>query len=693
MINLQSRIDPVEYRKFTTQGFFTVRRTDKYWAGNWSDQTIEQTLMRTMKSSGGLTRGRGITQSVLTRWTLGMIHLQSICHEVENYCGIISTTSDQHVDMRPSRVTRDNCDVEKLTQWLHQHYPFPENDLLISISSGFVGTDKVNCHQAELVGQKGISRIVGNNYANVAFKRSDKVITLASVANCAKIGKESVTVDPLTLFHRICIAKKSDEDLKNFFAFELAPFPMSLFNEAGMRKGTKSSFYSAFDPTTFDKIQGANNFVVVDGGHLLHKVVWSRNINFKSIGEGYVKYLRSHYGENVSVVFDGYPSDSNTSTKNAERLRRTTTLSSCEVVFNDLTVLQVPQDKFLANEKNKLKFIDFLKNILERANISVKLAVEDADVLIVQTAIAISIEGNFDNIFIVGEDIDLLVLLTGLAPGRENLYFRKCGKGKVPDMLYSTECFKYNFPQAVFFLHAFSGCDTTSALFGQGKAKFCTLLKNHPQLENAINVFSNPEATADQVANVGEKCLIYLYGGDPNKINLNELRYRLFTKSAAKVKSNLARLPPTIDASRFHSLRCYHQVQKWLGIEHNPIQYGWIRTTHGLSPQKMEQNAAPESVLKVISCSCKKGCTNACGCRKAGLTCSTLCTSCMGQSCENVPEIEENAEDDGDGIPNMLENICDDLETQGLDHSDLDPTTIPLQYEPVRPGPSKKPRI
>ncbi|GBM36639.1 hypothetical protein AVEN_187313-1 [Araneus ventricosus] len=101
----------------------------------------------------------------------------------------------------------------------------------------------------------------------------NKVITLASVNNSAKIGKEKITVAPLTLFHRICVAKQSDEDLKMFFTFELSPFPLSLFNEEGMRKGTKSSLFSAFTPTKIDAVQGKNNFVVVDGGHLLHKVV------------------------------------------------------------------------------------------------------------------------------------------------------------------------------------------------------------------------------------------------------------------------------------------------------------------------------------------------------------------------------------------------------------------------------------
>ncbi|GBN33280.1 hypothetical protein AVEN_124211-1 [Araneus ventricosus] len=77
-------------------------------------QTIEQTLMKTTKSSGGLIRGRGITERVLTLWTLGMIHLHNICEEVEKYYNITSVTSEQHVDMRPSCIVGGNEDVEML---------------------------------------------------------------------------------------------------------------------------------------------------------------------------------------------------------------------------------------------------------------------------------------------------------------------------------------------------------------------------------------------------------------------------------------------------------------------------------------------------------------------------------------------------------------------------------------------------
>ena len=37
------------------------RQNGNYWGGMFSDQVIDQSLMRVIKASGGLARGRGIT--------------------------------------------------------------------------------------------------------------------------------------------------------------------------------------------------------------------------------------------------------------------------------------------------------------------------------------------------------------------------------------------------------------------------------------------------------------------------------------------------------------------------------------------------------------------------------------------------------------------------------------------------------
>ena len=52
---------PWLYDQLAVKKLFTVRRSDRKWAGLWTDFSIEQILMKSLKNRGGLTRGRGIT--------------------------------------------------------------------------------------------------------------------------------------------------------------------------------------------------------------------------------------------------------------------------------------------------------------------------------------------------------------------------------------------------------------------------------------------------------------------------------------------------------------------------------------------------------------------------------------------------------------------------------------------------------
>ena len=59
---------PLIHSLFIKDGFHTVRRSDRFWARLWSDLIIEQCLMRSLQSRGGLTRGRRVTESVRQIW-------------------------------------------------------------------------------------------------------------------------------------------------------------------------------------------------------------------------------------------------------------------------------------------------------------------------------------------------------------------------------------------------------------------------------------------------------------------------------------------------------------------------------------------------------------------------------------------------------------------------------------------------
>ena len=91
--------------------------------------------------------------------------------------------------MRPTRITRDTQDARKLHEWFSNHSPFPEADVIMSISSGIVGSDQVNCHKVQQVGIGGVSRIVGSTFGEVSFKKKDKVVTLALDKNAVKVAR------------------------------------------------------------------------------------------------------------------------------------------------------------------------------------------------------------------------------------------------------------------------------------------------------------------------------------------------------------------------------------------------------------------------------------------------------------------------------------------------------------------------
>lgn len=79
-------------------------------------------------------------------------------------------------------------------------------------------------------------------------------------------------------------------------------------------------------------------------------------------------------------------------------------------------------------------------------------------------------------------------------------------------------------------------------------------------------------------------------------------------------------------------------MQVWLGVTLNPPFWGWISTHKGLNPKMMARDAAPKHLLCMISC-CKKGCGNACSCRKAGLKWSSVYRHCSKVFCDNISDV------------------------------------------------------
>ena len=97
-------------KNFIENGYCTARRAANFWSGLFSDMVIEQDLMRILKTEDSMIV-RNITESTLARWILAIPYTNDICKEIEKFCGIHFSTTEQHVDATDARIKRDNADI------------------------------------------------------------------------------------------------------------------------------------------------------------------------------------------------------------------------------------------------------------------------------------------------------------------------------------------------------------------------------------------------------------------------------------------------------------------------------------------------------------------------------------------------------------------------------------------------------
>ena len=111
------------YQKFL-DGFHVIRRSNQCWAGLSSDLVIEQTLMRSLKSTGGLTRGSGMTEDMRNLWTLSAPATSEYNIAMQDFTNLTFTTSAQQKDSTEARIKKNASDLEKIRTKLEACSPF-----------------------------------------------------------------------------------------------------------------------------------------------------------------------------------------------------------------------------------------------------------------------------------------------------------------------------------------------------------------------------------------------------------------------------------------------------------------------------------------------------------------------------------------------------------------------------------------
>ena len=633
-----------------------IRISDRFWAGLSTDLVIEQVLMRNIKTSGGLTRGKGFTEMQRSVWCQAMPYCAAINRAMQKVTDLFYTTSEQHKEAGSSRRNRDYKDIQTIFDFFKERPPFMAVHPLRNIVSGEVAGHLVNVDRAKDIGQDILNSMCGKEAKTWTFKKNTTAKTLR-FKGAFTVESEAVHIDQQLLFQRLMfIAERISFDPSRLFTYEMCTFPPSLFDSKGhMLQANKASLADHLWDTYMVPGQGLPQPIppdvqyVIDGGSLIHRLPWQRGVTFKEIILMYVRYVTSKY-KTAIVVFDGYKEGP--STKDATHSKRRAGMSAPEVVFEENNILSTRKELFLSNDKNKQRFITKLGENLAEGGCGVFHAVGDADTLIVSKTVE---SAKVHPTALVGDDTDLLCILIFHTPEKSNLlYFapeHKQTSQKAPrlwDIKYLQAQMGSQLSSYILFLHAFTGCDTTSRIYGFGKKQAAKLTNSHT-FDAIARVFMSP-SEKDEIVSAGEKAMLLLYEGRQSLgASLNEMRTKMFRQKTATSTSyvHARSLPPTESAAHQHSLRVYLQIQTWIrGNETlDPKDWGWDLTDNYYSPIYTDQPPAPADLLKVIRCSCKGDCSSfRCSCRKNGLECSPACGDCRGTSCTNITII--GADDD-----------------------------------------------
>ena len=220
------------------------------------------------------------------------------------------------------------------------------------------------------------------------------------------------------------------------------------------------------------------------------------------------------------------------------------------------------QQDFLTNEHNKNQFIVLLMEALETDGHCVKQAEDDADTLIVSSALDLTVN-------IVADDTGVFVMMIyHFSSDMHDMYFfsEAAARSKkamryigVRGVQQKIGC---DLARRIIFLHGWSGCDT-SAVFGQGKGAILKLIATSRPAQNIADMFMSENTTQEDISTAGLKLFVFMYNGSSCD-SLNNLRFtkymNLVVKSQQLLKPEV--LPPTERAAHYHCLRVYLQVMR-----------------------------------------------------------------------------------------------------------------------------------
>ena len=193
MLDLPSK-HPEIYASFKDHGYHAIRRSDRRWAGLWSDFVIEQVMMRSIKS-----RGRGFEESTRNQWVHTAHHCTVIHQAMSSVTNVTSKSSEQHEELGKSRLCRDASDLAAIQNWFVVNNPSDDSIAdFKSLSTGVCDNGTINCDSTEKIGKEIQEGLDGISFQEVT-----------------------------ALFLRLIAIAQRTPRVEDYFHYELTAYPMS----------------------------------------------------------------------------------------------------------------------------------------------------------------------------------------------------------------------------------------------------------------------------------------------------------------------------------------------------------------------------------------------------------------------------------------------------------------------------------
>lgn len=652
------------------RGAFSVARS--FIPGNRCevDKTMEETFMKQSKSRGGSgSSGAGLTglqtnYGAYQRWTRS-------ASERAKYLQATYSMADMVDDQYVGKEHRDNRNAEKLRSERHvsktveaiqsfnDPFAIADQDKVYCISSGAPASAviEVDILRADSVGRASKESFITNRLeAKENFFEPIKRLNLKTMSAMHTSVKVTSSKNKTIVYKQqgnvaFQLLVKSQQaadkmDLRKLLTYPLVPVPYSIGlpdNFLAKTDKAKGLHYLIKDLDDANIPEDPKSCLVIEDGNAIFHYIQEIPRNFEEISEMVLKTAL----QNSPVIFstDMYQ---DCSVKGVERKRRGT--GEKLIVRGEKTRRPKDWKDFLTNDENKEQLIRLLLSTWSKS-FSHKLEGHEVTLICEGRAYQLTSDGEstlcqeiaslastqeetdsrvilychyakekgFKFVRVRSPDSDIFFILLKHAHELQGIDIlfetgkgnkkRRINIGKLAQELSPLIC------DAFLGLHAFTGCDSTSAFRGKGKVKALKIVQKSKHFQKVFSALGESWEVTTETLVVIEEFTCALYGNRRIK-TVNELRHSLLlTKCGGQDKAlamsssfDLSALPPCNSCLLEHLNRANYQVGIWKrahiakpDIPHPLNGHGWTRNENGeMIPKWTNGEIMPVKLVDVL---------------------------------------------------------------------------------------------